>query len=81
LIFAPRLCQCIVLTMDSSTIDARRAEILRLLDQGIEFDRAVRLFLSEKYGCAESAILADIERCQKTSRRGSSARMTSPSIR
>jgi hypothetical protein len=35
-----------------------------LLEQGVEFDRATRLFLAEKYGCSESAILADIERCQ-----------------
>jgi hypothetical protein len=50
--------------MDSSTIDARGAEILRLLEQGVELDRAARLFLAEKYGCSESAIAADIERCQ-----------------
>jgi len=41
-------------TMDIDAItDARKAEILRLLDQGVDFDRPTRLFLAEKYSCSE----------------------------
>jgi hypothetical protein len=49
-------------TMDIDAItDARKAEILRLLDQGVDFDRPTRLFLAEKYSCSEATIVADIE--------------------
>ena len=47
-------------TMDIDAItDARKAEILRLLDQGVDFDRPTRLFLAEKYSCSEATIVAD----------------------
>ena len=46
--------------MDIDAItDARKAEILRLLDQGVDFDRPTRLFLAEKYSCSEATIVAD----------------------
>jgi len=67
--------------MDWPIIDARRTEILRLLEQGVEFDRAARLFLAEKYGCSESAILADIERCQKEPSFGERCRRSTTSMK
>ena len=33
---------------EEQIIDARRGEILPLLNQGVEFDRRARLFLAEK---------------------------------
>jgi hypothetical protein len=49
------------MNIEERLTDARRGEILRLLDQGIELDRSVRLFLSEKYGCAEGVIRHEIK--------------------
>jgi hypothetical protein len=48
------------MSSEEQIIDARRGEILRLLDQGVEFNRNVRLFLAEKYGCSEPTIEAEI---------------------
>ena len=44
-----------------SIIDARRGEILRLINQGVELNRRARLFLAEKYGCSEATIEAEIK--------------------